>query len=492
MRAEHESLPLERGWRLAALLAATLLAASPRGHAGEASACPVPQVQGLGSLAPLQRAAPGAASRPVAGQVVRQMRVIHHRVSSSRIRPMAASARNPQDGSDPSRRDGPQAMAYAILDSIGARDPDAFRSAVEKALPDPAHRRRADFLRLHMDPLVNAFDRGDLAVAEQLLRWDPTALSDSQPPFPRDDALARVFDHWRYAAREDVLDHQDADPPVAPDPRIASDHVRLARLLLDAGARPGARAAMIAEAPPSAEVNAMVEELLHRGLSINAAGPPAGAGQIAPFALAARAQNVELVRTMMRIERPDQRSLDQALLLTPMTQGNPLVPLLFESGADINSKVDVGFATDPLFTAALRWRYQHEEELIRLLIRHRADPNRTPPGRNESPLTIVLGDPGLALALLDLGADVAWHDSQGFTPLHRLARTRRQDPYIDLAPGDRARLASALLARGADANALDAEGHTPLMYLSADQVETMDVLLQAGGTIHVADRDWRS
>ena len=232
----------------------------------------------------------------------------------------------------------------------------------------------------------------------------------------------------------------------------------------------------------------MVEELLQRGLSINAGTP----GAITPFALAAKAQNVELVKTMMRRERPDQRSLDEALLLTPMTGENPLVPLLLESGADINSRQDIGFATDPLLAAARRWRFHREEDLLWLLIRHRADPNRTPSGRNESALTTVLANPALAMAMLDLGADVAWRDAQGRTALHRISSTRRQDPTIDLEPGDRARLAAALLARGADPNAQDRQGHTPLMFLTADQEQTMDVLLQAGGTVHIGDGDWHS
>jgi ankyrin repeat protein len=461
------------------------------GRTETAEACPVWWVSVIPIFARSLQAVPAAGPAHAEPQTANRAKVVHHRPAHRNV--IAQLRSQPDSDAYRARYDGPQGLAYSILDPIGMDDPAAFRAAVEKALPDPAHRQRKDFLRLHIDPLSNAFDRGDRAVVELLLQWDPGALTDSNPPFPRDEAFERVLAHWRYATGEDFAEHQDDDPPTPPDPRIAADHAHLVRLLLAAGARPNAfggalgtdELAALAGNPASPEVSAVVEELLRHGLSINSDRP----GRMAPFALAAKARNTPLIDLMIKYQRPDQQSLDQALLATPMLQENGLIEFLLERGANINSAVDVGYAVDPLAEAARRWRDFHEEGLIRLLIRYKADPNRTAAGAGDSALTLVLADPDIALAVLALGANVNWHDAQGDTPLHRVAQTRLNRVVMSLAPAARAHLIDALLARGADANAQNAEGLTPLMLLDGRQADSIDRLLRAGAALHLTDRD---
>jgi len=481
---------------LVAVLAAAL--ARPGPGAAQVPACTVRELPAFGELASRQAAldSGGILFPNMNARTNVPIRIVHRRAKNATAAPPAWLS-EPDSAAYRARYSGEDAVHNAILDALTYNDLTALRSAVEKAIPDPAQRRRETFLKFHVDPLFYAFGSGSRPIVEQLLQWDPDALNRLDPRW-RDDHLGAVLGHWHRAAQADLDDHEDDDPRPPPDRRIAEDHAWLVDQLLRAGAvprestlgTPSSGFANLAALPPSPETLRIAAEFQRRGAPIGATDLGSS-----PFVAAARMGNVELVQQIMRNQHPSQALLDEAILVTPMAQDNPLVKLLLDAGADVSARsqavrnLQTGHV-DLARRAAERYRDFHDDVPIRLLIEHHVDPNQTPAGRaNYSALILLLGEPSLAMALLDLGADPNWHDSEGNTPLHLVTRTMRSAQALALDPQDRARLVAALLAHGADPNALNAFGATPLRQLSADETPSIELLFKAGAQLRLQEKD---
>ena len=125
------------------------------------------------------------------------------------------------------------------------------------------------------------------------------------------------------------------------------------------------------------------------------------------------------------------------------------------------------YATDGFFPLGLAAFFGHEEA-VRLLLARGANPNLA--ARNAMNVAAIhaasaAGSFGIALALIEAGADVNAVQQAGYRPLHAAAMTGQVD------------LAKLLLDRGADPNAKADDGRTALaMARDAKQQAVMDLL----------------
>jgi len=140
-----------------------------------------------------------------------------------------------------------------------------------------------------------------------------------------------------------------------------------------------------------------------------------------------------------------QEKLNSELLKATREGKLPLVKLLLEKGADVNTKNKVNWT--PLHEAA-------QTKVEKVL-----------GGRTE-----------IVKLLLENGADVNAKDKWGATPLHAAALE------------DHAEIAKLLIDSGTDLNAQDKDGETPL-YKAAivGNTETVKILLEKGADINAKD-----
>lgn len=98
---------------------------------------------------------------------------------------------------------------------------------------------------------------------------------------------------------------------------------------------------------------------------------------------------------------------------------------------------------------------------------------------NEELVNAVIGnDASRVTRLIELGADVNHHDSNGYGPLHTAARNRNS-PLVEL-----------LVKNGADVNGPDADGFTPIFYAAArNHVPTIDMLVKLGAKTDIKDKN---
>ncbi|MBU6401992.1 MAG: ankyrin repeat domain-containing protein, partial [Verrucomicrobia bacterium] len=133
-----------------------------------------------------------------------------------------------------------------------------------------------------------------------------------------------------------------------------------------------------------------------------------------------------------------------------------LAKMLLEKGADPNATPDVG--TPPIISALFHDSSRVRLDLVRLLVRHSAEVNKTNQmGQTALTLAIITGSKDVAAFLLQHGADVSVKDNAGHTALW------------NAVVGLNADLARLLLENGADPNQplpMSKNENLPLLHLA--------------------------
>ncbi len=121
---------------------------------------------------------------------------------------------------------------------------------------------------------------------------------------------------------------------------------------------------------------------------------------------------------------------------------------MVKNGVDVNAKNSKGQ------TALMRAVYNRQQDIVRLLLTHKADPEiRTPDGNSVLVNAARVGDRGIVELLLDAGVDINEQDADpaGVTAIN-IAAYRENVQVFNL-----------LLERGADYSIPSANGFTPLL-----------------------------
>ena len=299
-------------------------------------------------------------------------------------------------------------------------------------------------------------------------------------------------------------------------------HAELVNLLIDSGAKVNAKNRYQVSAASLAATNGnalILDKLLGAGADPN---DKAYGGETLLMA-ASRAGNVEAVDTLLRHgadvdAREETRG--QTALMWAAAQGNSeVVGVLLSAGADVNAraagpgsirdaKPDANTSSLLLFLGVRAPRLDTFTPLMfaarnghldaaRVLVEAGAGVNEAVADTSVLEIAIANAAYELAAFLVDEGADPAF-SANGWTPLHRLARTRK--PNLGYIPGiigaddpGGLELARKLIEKGADVNARQTApvddsyrqterlGATPF-WLAAKyvDVELMRVLLDAG------------
>jgi ankyrin repeat protein len=402
----------------------------------------------------------------------------------------ALQASMPAGGHQTEKEDAAQQRRRVIWATIRNRDLDAFL----KLMPSNPKERRALLLQSHT--LSFAFRGSALPIVRQILEWEPDALTNNGFVSMDGSLLSSMASTWA-----DLDRRQRAGQP-APRAPTADDQVELFRLVLDTGAdgngseHSKSPIAVLAGMPASPQTVSVARMLLKNGANIERSHD----GFPAPLAEAAEKQNVEFVLAMLEVRQPSQDALDEAILRSSIVPSNGAVRPLLERGANVNadaSKYGVS-QPHPAWQAASRVREEGGRDLMRLLVRYKADPNRVV-NKTDSPLMMVMHDHELMRGLLELGANANYRTYTGETPLHRAARVPIEvvrmpgdnRPLTVIAPAldPRAKATSVemLLKHGADPNAVDDAGMTPLMLTGSEDMGAVRQLLDRGGQLILND-----
>jgi ankyrin repeat protein len=375
-----------------------------------------------------------------------------------------------------------------IRTAIEHRDLETFRSLLPL---DPTARQVA--LR-DSGALGLALGNAAMPIVHQILQWEPNALAREPGKYnPLDTALHFAANTWVNNERL-----RRAGNP-SPHAATAAEEVELFRLALDNGADPDPYAyysplAMLSEITATPEMLEAARLLLVHGASLERR-KDRDRGMDA-LVVAAKGQNSEMVRLMLQLGKPSQALLDRALVSTSIVQSNGALKWLLEAGA--NPNVD-GKAYQTLFcpqsSAANRVKYQGERDLMKLLTRFKADPNRVCMSSN-SPLMVVVHDYELMKGLLDIGAAPNYVNMNGESALHLAVKPMApfpasvNNPFLldaqrrSLDPKVRRAAVSVLLKHGANPDLRDHQGWTPLMMTNADDEESIRLLIARGGTVN--------
>jgi ankyrin repeat protein len=156
-----------------------------------------------------------------------------------------------------------------------------------------------------------------------------------------------------------------------------------------------------------------------------------------------------------------------------------IAALLLAHGVDVNA-TDVNGDT-PLHVAC--FMHGNNAEMIHLLIAHGADIEARNPEFDDTPLLACSTGHAMS-ALLEHGADVGVHDSDGETPWHKFARWAESEHH---------ELARSLLEHDAIVNATDMSGYTPLNNLllnhMGDPLFITQFLLENGADVNAVSNE---
>jgi ankyrin repeat protein len=473
-RGETGQMPFIDHRGLIALLAGmAIAAAAPPAFAGPGlDSCRVVSMAGVGPQPESGRAGAGvAAVRPLldgarSGAKTTVTKVVHRAPSGL-------------SGGLPGALPPPKDAREAVIQTVRRRDLPAFLQAL------PADAEARDQLLATSFALDASLREAALPILRQILAWHPDALRER---FANSNTigLEAVTNQWLsvhdFTEQEVAVEH-------APAP---GDYVEIIRLLLRAGARPDGfndwrpPLAAVANLPPSPQTLEAARLLLGAGARIDA--PRTGA--VAPLVAAAQSANGEMVALLLATGHADPATLETALVKSPIVGSNSALPMLLAAGADINTQqppgADPRIPFTPAQAASRRYRFEGERELMQLMIRYRADPNRIfRPGVLESPLMNVVADPELVEGLLALGADPNYRNLAGDTPL-LLAVRLSADAASDAS---RERTIAQLLERGADPRLANQAGSTPLRETRGNDDTVIEWLLARGGTWQASDAD---
>ena len=278
----------------------------------------------------------------------------------------------------------------------------------------------------------------------------------------------------RAAVRSLIAAHSDVNVPQVDGTTALHwaaylDDVALAKILLDAGAKPGAvnRYGMTVLAQACTNGDApMVELLLEHGADANQALP----GGETPLMTASRTGKAAAVHALLakgaQVDAKEARG--QTAIVWAAAEGNvEAARELIRAGADFKIRLNSGMT--PLLLAAR----EGKQEMVRLLLQSGADVNETlqipqggrpggpKPGRQgQSALHIATENAHYELAafLLDSGADPN-ASGPGYTALHAIPSVRKpgggdNDPAPDGSGNMTSlELIKKLVAKGADINA---------------------------------------
>jgi ankyrin repeat protein len=368
-------------------------------------------------------------------------------------------------------------------------------AALKRALPTDAAPRR-DVLR-NSWALRWALALGSPAIVRQVREWDPEWVASF---------TASASQNLTVAARGWWSDDSAARRGYpAPDANTPQEHLKLIVMLLEMGANPAggqndwmSPLGLIASVSPSPETTQATRALLEHGATTETSPTE----QRSPLSRAAEAQNADVVRLLLQARKPSQRALDEALAYAPIVEANlQALALLLEHGANINldpEKTHTQSFYFPAWQASVRVKPYGERDLMRLIIRYKADPNRTT--GVQPPLMNVMHVPDLMEGLLANGANPNVHNTLGETSLHMAVQAPREvrksaddgrslaeiEPGLD--PKMRYEAAALLLRYGADPNARTPSGETPLMLTGPDDAATIALLIARGGKLILDDR----
>jgi uncharacterized protein len=308
-------------------------------------------------------------------------------------------------------------------------------------LPKGTQARNSMLTRLYA--LDSAFAANAASIVRLILTWMPDAMHDR---FKNSNSIAlqSLTGGWRFLVWQAKSGASIDNPPTG------DERIYLINLLLDAGANadgvpesdsPLAELASFAATPDTVRAGKL---LLEHGAHIDARNP----SEIPPLVVAAQAQNGDIVRLMLEQSHADQHLLDVAVANSAIVEVNSALEPLLQAGANINivgaKYGDPRVPFTPAADASRRFKFQGERQLMQLMIRFKADPNRVPKYR-DSPLMDVIHDPEFVRELLALGADPVYHNvASGQTPL-------RETGPDDVDAVD------MLLARGAKLDLTDAD-----------------------------------
>jgi ankyrin repeat protein len=339
---------------------------------------------------------------------------------------------------------------------------------------------------------------GALPILRQILQWDPRALSDRDAR-TNGAALGYAAVSWRSA----LTRAREGD-----NSRVAGsekEYLEIVRLLLEAGAAPDGTLPPNAPTPletiagngASAEVAEASALLLKHGAKMRRDD----AGGSAVLTAAAESGNEGLVKMLLSSNAFDQEALDEALVHSPLTAANyATLEALLQAGANINAegerwKRPMYF---PAETASLLVKGEGYEDLMRLFIRFKVDPNRAFRYSRGSALMNVMHRHGLMRGLIALHADVNyrsgtnWREASIMSPLLLATqvpvRINVPEAVVDelaFDPAVRAKSVAILLDAGADPNVMTRNGSTPLMMLGAEDLESARNLVAHGGKINM-------
>ena len=230
-----------------------------------------------------------------------------------------------------------------------------------------------------------------------------------------------------------------------------------------------------------------------------------------PLHLAARRGDVKTAALLLAagaaVDARDEEGCTP-LLFAAAGGREDMARLLLENKADPNS-LPTFQEVSPLHLAILSGK----STLVFLLLKYKANPNVLQNGENGAPLHLAVakGLPDMVAALLEAGAAVDSKNGDGWTPLHLAAQAGREDmarilldhkadanaigpdgrrPLHEAAAACRPKVVRLLLDHKADVAARDATGRTPLHYAAEGrQSEIAVLLLDRGAKANVRSDD---